>query len=190
MNKKILIFSFVLTKIMDLATTYLVTNDLSNETSLLIINLNWGWLGFIIANIFFVLTVGVLILFTNLKFIENLEQKNKNIIFSLKDYIYRIILSVNDNSTNIKLMQLLFKTKINKCSFFFFSVRSFAVTMIFINILVSLNNIFEYWGFSIWSNDTKYFTISNILFLSIVVLFIVVFYIIVKKRFHRLISRI
>jgi type IV secretory pathway VirB3-like protein len=127
------------------------------------------------------LIIGILILFANLKFIENLEQKNKNVIFSLKDYIYKIIFSANDNSTNIKLMQLLFKTKINKRSFFFFSVRSFAVTMIFINLLVSLNNIFEYWGFSIWGN-IKYFTISNILFLSIVVLFIVVFYIIVKKK--------
>jgi hypothetical protein len=42
MNKNILILSFVLTKIVDLATTYLVTNDLSNEIGLLIMNLNWG----------------------------------------------------------------------------------------------------------------------------------------------------
>ncbi|MDR0606529.1 MAG: hypothetical protein LBG80_19840 [Bacteroidales bacterium] len=174
---------------MDLFTTYLVTDDLSNEISLLVTGLHFGWFGFIIVNRFFVLTVVILILFTNLKFVNTLEQKNKKVIFSLKDYICKIILSTNDDLTKIGLIQLLFKIKMNKLSFLFFSIRSFTVTMIIIHILVSLNNIFEYGGFSIWGN-TKYFIISNIIFLLIIVLFVVVFYMMIKKRFHRLSSNI
>jgi hypothetical protein len=189
MNKSLLIALFILTKVVDLFTTYLVTNDLSGETSLLVVGFNLGWSGFIIANIIFVAIVIVLLQFVNLNYVDNLEQKNKNSIISLKDYICKIILSTNDNSDEIGLRQLLFKAKVNKLSCLFVFIKSLVVTMIFINIGVSLNNIFEYYGFSIWGN-TSPFIISQILFLSIVILFGFITYMMIRNRFHRLTSNI
>jgi len=183
MNKYFLFFLFTITRFFDLITTYLATNDLSYETSPLIIYLNMDWFGLILSNIIFVIIIFILLVYIKQSNIIYLEEKYENKILSLTDYYKYIILKLKRPETNMSLFQLL-KAKINVSAFVFFATRGLTLTFTLISTVVSLNNILQH--NKLYLLEGHPFVIFNILFLINIVLFILSFHFFVKQRFKNI----
>lgn len=101
MNNKNIAILLIASKTLDLISTYLVDKTLSTETSIWVSRFNFGWSGFILVNIIFVL---FLVFFLqkvnkNTKVVEELE-KNKT-FNSFKEYFNYILLESNTNKSFI-----------------------------------------------------------------------------------------
>jgi len=185
MNKVTLFLFFLSARIVDIVTTYFATPDLKTETSPLVRVLNMGWIGFIVINIFFAIIVLLLLIYSRQDKLIYLEQTEKKSILRLFDYFRNILFNIKDKNKKIDTISLLLKEKINISVFFYFALRALIVTMIFISILLSINNVLVSIGKPLLAN-VNHSLLSNIQFLVIVIVFIYTFFMLVKNRFSKL----
>ncbi|WP_372474030.1 hypothetical protein AB4865_01820 [Capnocytophaga sp. ARDL2] len=141
MNNKNIAILLIASKTLDLISTYLVDKTLSTETSIWVSRFNFGWSGFILVNIIFVL---FLVFFLqkvnkNTKVVEELE-KNKT-FNSFKEYFNYILLESNTNKSFI--YKLLFQ-KIRLSIFTYFFIYALSYSIITMSFIVSLSNFMIY----------------------------------------------
>ena len=181
MNRYCYFFLFFLSRCLDLFTTYLVTPDLLMETSPFVRIFNFGWFGFILLNLIFVLIVALLLYKYDSNRIEYLENQHRHQIVKMKDYFRWIIVTYNSQESKVPMTQLLTKGKLKISSFMYFAIPSFVITMIGAGCLASINNLYLY-----IFDDLQSLIAPNLLFLFIFNMFIVSFWIMLRKRFNQL----
>lgn len=174
-----ILWLLVVSRMLDLVSTYLVTDDLSTELSPLVTLLNMGWLGLIITNVILITIITISVVFMKRKeyLIVEIEERYRTKIKSFKDYLCFILFKEELNSNN--------KYWINKqiafpsIYFFFFSLL---YTFIIGSLLVSISNFlifFDIYSLHIFSPSL----LSFILFVINIILSIYFFFFLIKKRY-------
>lgn len=186
-NSILLFVAFLTARMLDLLTTYWATPTLERESSILIVALNFGWCGFILANIALVTCVLVILLFVSKNEIKLLENKSQDKINTISDYYYRILFKNNIDINTPNIMNLIFKGRINARPALYFAVHSLLWTLIIVGYLFSVNNVFVYFGKPLFV-DIDPFMMSNIVFLFLIALYTTCFAIFVKSRYKKFLT--
>lgn len=144
MNKVVTIFILLmLSKISDLLTTFYVDRDLTNETSILVRVLNFGWMGFICVNALLISLIVLLLKYINKKE-ESISKLEKECVFeNFVDYMFYILYDNNEKKQNV--IYHLFFGKMRYKVFIYFFLYSLIYTIILMNFIVSINNILIYY---------------------------------------------
>lgn len=150
MKKKIIII-FIVSRFLDLYSTYLVLGeDLIRESSPIVKILNFGWLGFILTN----LLISSLIIFLFYLFNSSKLKENENLNFT-KINNYKEYLSYLFFNKKLSFINMIKSKNLNYNVLFHVLFYALPVCMIFIGILAIINNI------SVLINPTFNSTLSS-----------------------------
>lgn len=185
-NKLIVSIILIITKGLDLTTTYMVTPDLSNESSVWVNSAHLNWLRFIAVNIIVVMILILALFRINDNYVRSLEKENKNDLASIEDYIYKILYKRKfENIITASVIRPIVKERLNYFAIVYFFCFSLAYTVIVASILASLNNMLGYFGYPLVCSENVSI-MQNIVFVVHIVVFICCFSIMVKNRYKNI----
>lgn len=181
MNNKALLL-LILSRFLDILTTYIFTPDLKNETSVLVLKFHFDWTMLISTNI---ILVAVLYLSIQKLYKSLLKKEFQFHLNNLKEYTIKILFKNYNKNKSILYNSFFSKADIKICMFFI--LKSIVSVIILFSFFVSINNLLEIFNYSIFYNFSLS-EIHNFVFIINLFLFMCFFYVHMKNRLSKTIK--